>query len=107
MIGRRIGGINVFGGGLALYNAKKQLIGAVGVSGDTSCADHNIAWRTRHSLDLDWVPAGVSTRDDDNINYQGIVAVPSLQNDFSHPICKIAGVDEVSGISAKLPPVRK
>jgi uncharacterized protein GlcG (DUF336 family) len=106
MVGRRIGGVNVFGGGLALYNAKKVLIGAVGVSGDTSCADHNISWRTRHTLQLDFVPAGVSPKGDDNINYQGIVAVPSLANDFSHPICKIAGVDGVSGISATLPPIR-
>ena len=107
MVGRRIGGVNVFGGGLALYNAKKQLIGAVGVSGDTSCADHNIAWRTRHTLQLDWVPAGVSVNGDDNINYVSIVAVPSLQADFSHPICKIAGVDGVSQISINLPPIRK
>ncbi len=107
MTGRRIGGVNVFGGGLALYNSRKQLIGAVGVSGDTSCADHNIAWRTRHTLNLDWVPAGVGTNGDDNINYQGLVPVPSLANDFSHPICKIAGQDQVSGISATLPPIRK
>jgi uncharacterized protein GlcG (DUF336 family) len=107
MVGRRIGGVNVFGGGLALYNAKKQLVGAVGVSGDTSCADHNIAWRTRHTLQLDWVPGGVSANGDDNINYQGIVAVPSLGNDFSHPICKIAGVDHVSAISAGLPAIHK
>lgn len=107
MVGGRIGGVNVFGGGLALYNAKKQLVGAVGVSGDTSCADHNIAWRTRHTLNLDWVPAGVSAKNDDNINYQGIVAVPSVPNDFSHPICKIGGVDGVSAISAALPPIRK
>ena len=107
MGGRRIGGVNVFGGGLALYNYKKQLVGAIGVSGDTSCADHNIAWRTRSTLHLDWVPAGVSVNGDDNINYQGIVAVPSLQSDFSHPICKIAGVDGVSGISAALPAIRK
>src|SRR5579864_7992881 len=60
MVGGRIGGVNVFGGGLALYNSKKQLIGAVGVSGDSSCADHNIAWKTRHGLGLDWVPGGVS-----------------------------------------------
>jgi hypothetical protein len=26
---------------------------------------------------------------------------------FSHPICKIAGVDTVSAISASLPPIRK
>jgi uncharacterized protein GlcG (DUF336 family) len=107
MTGRRVGGVNVFGGGLALYNARKQLIGAVGVSGDTSCADHNIAWRTRHALNLDWVPGGVGPNNDDNINYQGLVPVPSLANDFSHPVCKIAGQDKVSGISATLPPTRK
>jgi uncharacterized protein GlcG (DUF336 family) len=107
MIGGRIGGVNVFGGGLALYNSKKELVGAVGVSGDTSCADHNIAWRTRHSLNLDWVPFGVSAKSDDNINYQGLVPVPSLANDFSHPICKIAGEDTVSAISAALPAIRK
>jgi uncharacterized protein GlcG (DUF336 family) len=107
MVGRRIGGVNVFGGGLALYTAKRQLIGAVGVSGDTSCADHNIAWRTRNNLALDWVPGGVSAKGDDNINYQGLVTVPSLANDFSHPICKIAGVDGVSAISLSLPPIHK
>src|SRR5678815_2018895 len=71
MVGGRIGGINVFGGGLALYNAHGQLVGGIGVSGDSSCADHNIAWRTRHSLGLDHVPGGVSgdaTRPD-NIVY--------------------------------------
>jgi uncharacterized protein GlcG (DUF336 family) len=107
MVGSRIGGVNVFGGGLALYNHRGTLIGAVGVSGDTSCADHNIAWRTRHSLDLDFVPAGVSVRGDDNINYIGEVPNPSLAHDFSHPVCKIAGVDNVSTISAGLPHVQK
>jgi uncharacterized protein GlcG (DUF336 family) len=107
MVGQRIGGVNVFGGGLALYNSRKQLVGAIGVSGDSSCADHNIAWRTRARLGYDFVPGGVSVRGDDNINYQGLVAVPSAQHDFSHPICKKAGVDEVSSISASLPPTRK
>ena len=60
MIGGRIGGVNVFGGGLALYDSSRQLVGGVGVSGDSSCADHNIAWRTRRNLNLDFVPAGVS-----------------------------------------------
>lgn len=107
MVGERIGGVNVFGGGLALYNSKKTLIGAIGVSGDTSCADHNISWRTRHTLVLDYVPAGVSAHGDDNINYIGKVTIPSLAHDFSHPICEIAGVDHVSAISALLPPIRK
>jgi len=47
MTGNFIGGINVFGGGLALYDNNGTLVGAIGVSGDTSCADHNIAWRAR------------------------------------------------------------
>jgi uncharacterized protein GlcG (DUF336 family) len=71
MTGRRIGGVNVFGGGLALYNSAHALLGAIGVSGDSSCADHNIAWRTRHGLALDHVPAGVSgdSKRPDNIVY--------------------------------------
>ena len=107
MVGRRIGGVNVFGGGLGLYNERGVLVGAIGVSGDTSCADHNIAWRTRNTLRLDFVPAGVSEDEDDNINYQGLVPDDTLANDFSHPVCEIAGVDRVSAISAALPPVRE
>lgn len=49
MLGLKPGGINVFGGGVALYSATGKL-GAVGVSGDTSCADHNVAWRVRNNL---------------------------------------------------------
>jgi uncharacterized protein GlcG (DUF336 family) len=107
LVGAKIGGVNVFGGGLALYDVSRVLVGAIGVSGDTSCADHNIAWRTRHALNMDFVPGGVgpATRPD-NINYQGLVPVPSLAADFSHPICKIAGVDGVSAISAALPPTQ-
>ena len=104
LVGLKVGGINVFGGGLALYNTNGVLVGGIGVSGDTSCADHNIAWRTRSNLALDFVPAGPGPAGkEDNINYQGAVPVPSLQNDFSHPTCPIAGVDTASGISAGLP----
>ncbi len=53
MVGGKIGGVNVFGGGLALCDASRKVIGAVGVSGDTSCADHRIGWRVRDSLNLD------------------------------------------------------
>jgi len=53
MVGQKIGGVNVFGGGLALYAEKKKIVGGVGVSGDTSCADHNIGWRVRKNLGLD------------------------------------------------------
>jgi uncharacterized protein GlcG (DUF336 family) len=96
MVGFHIGGVNVFGGGLGLYNAQGQLLGGLGVSGDSSCADHNIAWRTRHSLALDHVPAGVSgdsTRPD-NIVYD-ITNAPNLGIGVSaagwgHPVCSSA-----------------
>ncbi|MFO1126458.1 MAG: heme-binding protein [Methylocystis sp.] len=42
MVGGKVGGVNVFGGGLGLYASGGQLIGYFGVSGDSSCADHNI-----------------------------------------------------------------
>ncbi|MCZ6681114.1 MAG: heme-binding protein, partial [Candidatus Poribacteria bacterium] len=67
MVGHKIGGVNVFGGGLALYDPDGKLVGAIGVSGDSSCADTNIAWKVRHKLNLDNVPAGISPTKDDNI----------------------------------------
>ncbi len=69
MVGNRIGGVNVFEGGLGLYDSAGTLLGGLGVSGDTSCADHNIAYRTRNTLHLDYVPGGVAggTRQDDII----------------------------------------
>lgn len=84
MVGRRIGGVNVFGGGLALYTKKGVLVGAVGVSGDSSCADHNIAWQTRKLLALDHVPAGVSLTKDDDVVY---LAAREAANGFKHPTC--------------------
>src|ERR1051325_11419394 len=43
MVGHKIGGVNVFGGGLGLYNASGKLVGGIGVRGGTSCAGHKIA----------------------------------------------------------------
>lgn len=83
MIGKRIGGVNVFGGGLALYSPSGKLLGGLGVSGDTSCTDHIIAWKLRHSLNLDDVPAGVGESNTDNIIFtQG----PTIDG-FEHPTC--------------------
>src|SRR5580704_736560 len=96
MIGNRVGGVNVFGGGLALYNAAHQLVGGLGVSGDTSCADHMIAWRTRNGLGLDHlgtVIAGVSgdPQRPDNIVYDITANVNGgtgvSAGGFGHPKC--------------------
>jgi len=108
MVGGRIGGVNVFGGGLALYGPGKVLLGAIGVSGDSSCADHNIAWKARNYLNLDYVPAGVSgdAHRPDNIVYDitpqtGQMPGISLHG-WGHPECG-AGV---KGIAARLPVVK-
>jgi len=88
MNGLRIGGVNVFGGGLALYDQAdgKTVIGAVGVSGDTSCADHNIAWKLRAALGFPKVVGGVAPGGDDNIIYD-IDAKGVSAGGFGHPKC--------------------
>ena len=87
MVGRRIGGTNVFGGGFALYDANGTLVGAVGVSGDTSCADHAIGWKTRFYLNLDVVPGGVGDGGaDDNIIYD-FDANGQSTSGFGQPHC--------------------
>jgi len=95
MVGDKIGGINVFGGGLALYAAGKKIVGGVGVSGDTSCADHNIAWRVRKLLGLDHMSgvggvSGDATRPDNIVfditaNAAGGTGVSA--GGFGHPTC--------------------
>ena len=109
LVGYRIGGINVFGGGLALYAKGGVLIGAVGVSGDSSCADHNIAWRTRNNLHLDYVPGGVSgdaTRPD-NIVYDITPQTGQMPGDsakgWGHPVCSA----EATTIAGTLPTIPK
>jgi uncharacterized protein GlcG (DUF336 family) len=108
MVGGKIGGVNVFGGGLALYNSQGVLVGGLGVSGDSSCADHNIAWRTRHTLNLDFVPAGVGpdSARPDNIVYD-ITTAPGLAlgvsaTGWGHPVCSDAAVT----ISKQLPAIQ-
>jgi uncharacterized protein GlcG (DUF336 family) len=111
MVGERVGGVNVFGGGLALYAAGAVVVGGVGVSGDTSCADHSIAWRVRHNLGLDHLasvpgPASLFAGDathPDNIIFD-ITPNPAggtgnSASGFGHPTCLN------TGNPATLPPV--
>jgi uncharacterized protein GlcG (DUF336 family) len=101
MVGRKIGGVNVFGGGLGLYaagansNQPAVLVGAVGVSGDTSCTDHDIAWRVRNNLNLDHLSkvGGVSgdNKHPDNIIYDITANAAGgtgvSHGGFGHPGC--------------------
>ena len=88
MVGRHVGGINALAGGVPLYNRRGELVGALGVSGDTPCADHNVAWRVRDLLGLDHLPGGVSPTHDDNVVYD--VANGASASGWGHPACSAA-----------------
>ena len=86
-------------GGLGLYATGGKLVGGVGVSGDTSCADHFIAWRVRQALNLDFLAgvggvSGDATRPD-NIVFD-ITDNPAggsgiSKGGFGHPKCLNTG----------------
>jgi len=78
LVNARPGGVNVFGGGIALYDVEGIKIGAIGVSGDTSCRDASMAFNTRMQLGLDNSP---------NPDVLTLVAEP---NDlFQQPLCGV------------------
>ena len=76
--GKICGGSIAFGGGVPLYKNKTR-VGGLGVSGDTACADHEIAKRMRHLAGLD--PEKGEFADD--ITFSAVDG-PSV---FSHPLC--------------------
>ena len=80
-----------------MYDSEGTICGAIGVSGDSSCADHNIAWKVRHALNLDNVPAGVSSTKDDNIVYD--IRSGKSDSGWGHPACS----PEARTIAQKLP----
>ena len=64
------------------------------MSGDSSCADHNIAWRVRDALGLDYVPGGVGMPGDNiifdiNGNHNNFAS----QSGFGHPECGVGTSD--------------
>jgi len=76
--GRVCGGTITFGGGVPLYRGGVR-IGGLGVSGDTACADHEIAKRMRDELGMN-PPAGAGA---DDITY----ATGDGPSVFTHPLC--------------------
>ena len=76
--GKICGGAIAFGGGVPLYKGKTR-VGGLGASGDTACADHEIAKRIRHLAQLD--PEKGQFADD-------IVYVSADgPSPFAHPLC--------------------
>lgn len=78
LVGSRPGGVNVFGGGVALYGPGGFKVGAVGVSGDTSCRDHTMAYRLRAAMGYDNQP-----------NDDGLEFVDSPTALFQAPLCGV------------------
>jgi hypothetical protein len=67
-----------FGGGVPIYKSGK-IIGGLGISGDTSCTDHEIAKRVRTLAGLN--PPGGALVDD--ITYSAADGASV----FTHPLC--------------------
>lgn len=76
MVGYRVGGTITFGGGLGLY-AGNTVIGGIGLSGDTACADHSVAWATRQKLGL--APSATA--------FDYLVFAKAADNTDGHPHC--------------------
>lgn len=72
------GGLIFFGGGVPLY-VNGKIVGGLGISGDTSCADHEIAKIVRNLAGLN-PPGGMLV---DDIIYSG----PDAPSEFAHPVC--------------------
>jgi hypothetical protein len=103
MIGKPVGGVIVFGGGLPLYSGKGKIVGGLGLSGDTSCTDHIIAWKVRHQLGLDVVPMGPSPAHNDNMILDWKNG--DSPSGFGHPACKGGQPSEfiIESLSQKYP----
>jgi uncharacterized protein GlcG (DUF336 family) len=76
--GRICGGSIAFGGGVPLYRNNTK-VGGLGLSGDTACADHEMAKRIRHLAELD--PAKGEFVDD--ITYSSVDGASI----YTHPLC--------------------
>jgi uncharacterized protein GlcG (DUF336 family) len=98
MTGKKASGVVVFGGGLALYDGS-TIVGALGVSGDTSPGDHNVAWRVRKALGLDKVPAGITADNNDAIIYD-IGLTGGSSSGYGHPVSGLKEDDVAREIGA-------
>ena len=76
--GKVCGGTIAFGGGVPLYKGNTK-VGGLGASGDTPCADHEIAKRIRDKAGFN--PAGGAFADD--IQY----TKADKESVFTHPLC--------------------
>jgi hypothetical protein len=78
-------------GGRALHTDQGEQVGGLGASGGESGTDHVVAWKVRHALDLDNVPAGVTKANNDNTVHDLSVDPASGRmqsaSGYGHPTC--------------------
>jgi hypothetical protein len=95
MVGQIVGGFIGIGGGVGLFAKGQVAVGGLGVAGDHSCTDHNVAYRTRNLLGLDHLagfpPLSGDPSRPDNIVYD-ITPNPSggigvSASGLGHPRC--------------------
>ncbi|MBZ0161026.1 MAG: hypothetical protein K8G79_12995 [bacterium] len=86
LVGENVGGVNVSGGAVGLYATGGTLVGALGVSGNTSCTDYVIPWRLRQALGFGQVPVGVHPGPDGSTDHTNIYLVGGeTPNGFNAP----------------------
>jgi hypothetical protein len=100
---------------LGLYKSDHSIIGGLGVSGDTSCTDHIVAWKLRDSLQLDTVPGGVGPGGTDNIyfgaedangHFKSPAVLPAgALGGFAHPECLNLDKAAAESLRIAFPPV--
>lgn len=83
--GHVCGGQIFFGGGVPLHDAANTVIGGLGISGDTACADHEIAKRVRDLAGLN--PPGGPLADDIIYPVGPAGTGANAASPFAHPTC--------------------
>ncbi len=94
LVGTRVGGVNVFGGGLPLYKNGVK-VGGIGVSGDTSCTDHAFVWKMRQILAMEPAPSVTQV---EKLKLTGTFAALG-----DHPTCIGGAIGDQSGFVASAP----
>lgn len=94
LVGETVGGVIDFAGGLGLYD-RSGVVGGLGASGNTSCADQNIAWRIREKLHLNMVPNGPSPHHNDEIIYD-VGPDGKSKSGWGHPRCGGLGAAQIA-----------
>lgn len=93
---------------MLLCNIRERMAvwGGRAASGNTSCGDHNIAWRIREKLHLDKVRNGPNPRHNDEMVYD-VGPDGRSRSGWGHPRCGGLGAAEVAQVIPVLAGIRQ